>query len=157
MDEKTKSVYLKTIYLIEEKGGKATTLNIANQLKIKSASVTEMLQKLAKENYVSYSPYHGVVLTKKGARTAKKIIRKHRLLETFLKNTLQLSNKEVCEQAGHLGHSFSDNADQHLCIFLNRPKEGAVDHGNIPHCTKKISCGQCLKENYGKVARPNIF
>lgn len=157
MDNRSLNAYLKTIYVLEETKTAASTANIAKALDITPASVSEMLQKLAKENYVSYSPYHGVQLTVKGKEIATKAVRKHRLLEAFLKNTLKLKdNNEVRRQAGELVHSLSDKADQQLCIFLSRPKEDPVDRGEIPHCTKRITCEECLKENHGKVGKPSF-
>ncbi len=147
MEEKSFNSYLLAIYLLEESGAEPSTIVIARSLKIQPGSVTEMLKKLAAQGYVNYLPYQGASLTGKGNEAAKKIIRKHRLLETFLKNTLKIEDKECCRQAAALQHSLSDTADQQLCIFLHRPLEGPVDHGSIPHCTKKISCGQCLKSN----------
>ena len=157
MNERSLNSYLKAIYVLEESRQEASTINIARALNIASASVTEMIKKLAAVNYVTYSPYHGVTLTGKGKYLARKCIRKHRLLETFLKNILKLKNKETYTQAAALEHSLSDTADQQLCIFLSRPKEDPLDHRYIPHCIKKISCGQCLKENHGKVGKPEIY
>ena len=156
MDEKSLNSYLKTIYVLYEAKIPTSTVSIAKALNVKPGSVTEMLQKLAKEGYVSYSPYHGAELNEKGKNIAKKIIRKHRLLEAFLKNILKLDDDEVRKQASELLHSLSDHADQQLCIFLSRPTEDPVDHGDIPHCTKKISCNQCLKENHGKIGKPDF-
>ncbi len=156
MDDKSTSAYLKAIYALEENGKGATTVSIATALNIRPASVTEMLKKLAAAKCIVYSPYHGAKLTDKGRVTAKKTIRKHRLLETFLKKILKLSDGEICKQASAMEYALSDHADQQLCVFLHRPKEGP-DHGDIPHCTKKISCGKCLKTNYNKVAKPNIY
>lgn len=136
--------YIKTIYLLVQENKEASTLNIAKKLGIKSASVTEMLKKLASDGSVNYSPYHGVTLTKRGEEIAKKLIRKHLLLEAFLKNILKLSDEEVCKQASALEDSLTDHADQQLCIFLKRPTEGPIEKEAIPHCTKKISCEECL-------------
>lgn len=144
MEESNANSYLKAIHLLGESGEGATTLNIARQLGIRPASVTEMLKKLAKANYVSYSPYHGVRLTKKGKNTARKIIRKHLLLEILLKKILKLSDAEVCRQATAMESALSDHADQQLCVFLGRPTRGAVDDGDIFRCTKKISCKKCM-------------
>lgn len=144
MEEGHLNSYIKAIHLLEYNGEEATTLNIARQLGIRPASVTEMLKKLAAGKYVSYSPYKGAKLARKGKAAAKKIIRKHLLLEILLKKILKLSDKEVCGQASALESALSDHADQQLCVFLGRPTKGTVDHGDILHCAKKISCRKCL-------------
>ena len=154
---KSTNQYLKIIYLIQRDKEEATTLAIAAKLAIKPASVTEMLKKLAEEKYVTYTPYQGAKLTEKGNRVAKKIMRKHLLLEAFLKNILKLSDKEVCKQAQAMEDSLSDHADQQLCIFLNRPTQGPIDKGSIPHCTKKISCEDCLSGNGEKIRKDAVI
>jgi DtxR family Mn-dependent transcriptional regulator len=148
MDRKTAGAYLKAIYVLEEDGKEASTVMLANSMGVRPASVTEIAQKLASEKLVDYSPYHGVRLTKKGKEAAEKIVRKHRLIETFLKNTLSVKN-DISGQASGMEHSLSDHADEQLCIFLGRPMH-SVDNKEIPHCTKKITCETCLRENHQK-------
>jgi DtxR family Mn-dependent transcriptional regulator len=142
------------MYAIEKTGERATTAAIAQKLEVQPASVTEMLKKLAQNGFIVYSPYHGAQLTKKGTRTAKKIMRKHLLLETFLKNILKLNDQDVCAQASALEDSLTDRADQQLCIFLNRPREGPIERARIPHCTKKITCEACLACNETNIRSP---
>ena len=60
--------YLEALYIMTEGERPARTTDISNYLKIKPASVTEMIQKLSAEGYVNYEPYHGVTLTDKGLR-----------------------------------------------------------------------------------------
>ncbi len=147
---KSANAYLRAIHAIEEEGAVPTTVMIAQKLNVRPASVTEMLKKLADGGLITYSPYHGAKLTKKGNESAKKMVRKHLLLETFLKNILKLNDEEVCKQASALEDSLTDHADQQLCVFLNRPMKGAIEPAPIPHCTKKITCESCLACNGGK-------
>jgi DtxR family Mn-dependent transcriptional regulator len=77
--------YLKTIYHLS--GGGSTdvlTNQIAEAMKTKAASVTDMLKKLSSKNVISYERYYGVRVTKHGKSEALTVIRKHRLWETFL-------------------------------------------------------------------------
>ncbi|MEM4196300.1 MAG: metal-dependent transcriptional regulator, partial [Methanothermobacter sp.] len=76
--------YLETIYRLSESSKNASTTKISKDMGIAPASVTQMLKKLDSEGYVKYSPYRGAVLTEKGYRIARRITRKHRLLERFL-------------------------------------------------------------------------
>lgn len=73
--------YLEAIYDLQKKGKVAKTGEIAKILKVKPASVTEMLIKLKERGYVDYSPYKGVVLTKSGEEIAEKL--KTRYLVAF--------------------------------------------------------------------------
>ena len=85
MHKKTIEEYLEVIYLFEKKKGRASTKDVANQMGINPASVTEMFGKLMNEGYVEYTPYKGVKLTPKGERIAKKLTKKHRTIAEFLK------------------------------------------------------------------------
>jgi DtxR family Mn-dependent transcriptional regulator len=143
--------YLETLYTLTEGGMPAKTSEIATQLKVAPASVTEMLQKLADEGYATYKPYYGATLTKKGFDLAKKIKRKHRLLERFLFDTLKIKKDRIHEQACRMEHVLSDEAEEALCKVLNHPDECPDDSRLIPPCEKDVpSCAECER---GKVKR----
>ena len=86
--------YLETIYKKSLSEGIAKTTEISKDLGIAPGSVTQMLKKLEEEGYVNYYQYKGVKLTDKGFKIARSIVRKHRLLETFLYNTLGIDVEE---------------------------------------------------------------
>src|SRR4030067_1591005 len=104
--------YLKAIYTLTEEGGTAKTTDIADLIGVAPASVTEMLHKLADKRYVKHEPYKGAVLTGKGRRLARKIARKHRLLERFLNDVVGVTGKSRHEQAGKMEHALTDEAEQ---------------------------------------------
>ena len=91
--------YLEALYHLTQDGRSAGTSDISKKLNISPASVTEMLKKLAEENMVSYHPYQGVTLTPAGYKIAEKMTRKHRLLEYFLHNVLNIGNEKVHNEA----------------------------------------------------------
>ena len=77
--------YLKAIYLLEAKTGKPVPASkLAERLAVAPASVTEMVQRLARDGLVKHVRYRGVSLTGRGRRAALRVVRRHRLLETFL-------------------------------------------------------------------------
>ena len=84
--------YLEVMYKLSPNGEMVSTSQISENLKIAPASVTQMLKKLSKKGYVKYSPYKGAVLTEEGLKIAKKVTRKHRLLERFLCDILKIKN-----------------------------------------------------------------
>jgi DtxR family Mn-dependent transcriptional regulator len=136
--------YLKIIFRLTEEGGSAKTSDIASSLGISPASVTEMLHKLSDKGYVKHAPYRGAVLTPKGMHIARKIARKHRLLERFLSDIVGVRGTSGHEQACKMEHALSDEAEQNLCRILNRPKE--CPHGRrIPKCDRPISCEKCTE------------
>ena len=77
--------YLERILELINSKGYARVVDIASRLKISQASVTNMVQRLDAEGLLKYEKYRGLVLTSAGARLARKIARRHRLLTDFLK------------------------------------------------------------------------
>lgn len=114
--------YIKAIYGLERDERRASTKQIALRLGVKMASVTGMIKHLASEGYVKHKPYYGVQLTEKGRRIALDLIRRHRLIELFLTQTLRLSWDEVDADAEVLEHAVSDRLIERIYEFLGRPK-----------------------------------
>ncbi len=136
--------YLEAIYTLTEGGKTAKTSELADCLKIAPASVTEMLIRLSTDGYIKYQPYYGAKLTRKGLEVAKKIKRKHRLLERFLSDVLNIEKEEVHEHACKMEHSISDEVGDALCKALAQPDTCPDDGKTIPPCDKKItSCIEC--------------
>jgi len=137
--------YLEVLYKLSPKGETVSTSKISEKLKIAPASVTQMLKKLSSKGYVQYSPYKGAVLTKDGIKIAKKITRKHRLLERFLCDVLNIKKDKVHNQACKMEHSLSDDAERALCHILEYP-DRCPGESVIPECDFKVtSCEECLE------------
>lgn len=113
--------YLKAIYVLEEEGGRATTTNIAEALSVSSASVTNMLKRLAVLKLVTHKSYRGAELTDAGKKIALEIIRHHRLLELYLKEMLGYSWDEVHDEAENLEHHISEQFGDTIAELLNHP------------------------------------
>ena len=117
----TEENYLKAIYKLQEQNGE-TVVNsdLAKALEVQSASVTDMLKKMAKKKLINYEKSKGFKLTEKGKHIAISIIRKHRLWEVFLVEKLGFGWDEVHEMAEQLEHIQSekliDRLDQYLVI-----------------------------------------
>ena len=138
--------YLEAIYNITQNVGTATTSAISKRLKIAPASATEMLRKLANEGFVDYSPYQGATLTSKGVAIGERVIRKHRLLERFLHDTLKIGKEKVHAEACAMEHSLSDEAERALCQALKVPDKCPDDEKLIPPCNLDFSSCQECKE-----------
>ncbi len=113
--------YLKAIYILETEGESASTNNIADALSVSSASVTNMLKKLAKLKLINHKSYRGAELTKAGEKIALEIIRHHRLLELYLKEVMGYSWDEVHEEAEKLEHHISEQFEDKIAELLNDP------------------------------------
>jgi len=119
----TEENYLKAIFkLIEQDGDGVTTNAIADRVKTKAASVTDMLKKLSDKKLINYRKYQGVSLTSKGEKVALNIIRKHRLWEMFLLEKLDFKWDEVHDVAEELEHINSEKLISQIDKFLNYPK-----------------------------------
>ncbi len=116
--------YLKSIFHLSLTNEKAqvSTNDIADDLNTKASSVTEMIKKLSDKKLLSYQKYKGSRLTKLGNDYAVKVIRKHRLWETFLVEKLKFSWDEVHEIAEQLEHIKSEQLTNRLSHFLNHPE-----------------------------------
>lgn len=115
--------YLKTIYhRTEWQDERITPSQLAAELGLAPSSVTEMVQKLAAQGLVSHRPYGPVALTEKGQRRAAAIIRRHRLIETWLVREFGYSWDEVHDEAEVLEHSISDRLLEGIDERLGRPR-----------------------------------
>ncbi len=139
MNTLTEENYLKCIYKIWESSPEEVYTNsIAAEMKTKSATVTDMLQRLSEKKLLNYEKYYGVTLTEKGKKTALAIIRKHRLWEKFLVDVLKFGWDEVHPIAEQLEHIQSEELINRLDKFLGHPKNDP--HGDpIPDTNGKIS------------------
>lgn len=119
----TEENYLKAIYHLSDAGHKEVLTNeLAEAMHTKAASATDMIKKLAGKEYLTYEKYHGVNITSKGKTLALVVIRKHRLWETFLVQTLGFKWDEVHEVAEQLEHIQSPLLIEKLDTFLGFPK-----------------------------------
>ncbi len=113
--------YLKAIYNLQTENEKVTTQAIAERLNIQSPSVTNMVKRLADLNLLEHTPYHGVLLTASGERTALEVVRHHRLLELYLADALGYSWDEVHAEAEQLEHSISEEFEARIDRALGYP------------------------------------
>jgi len=115
--------YLKSIYELTEVGQLASTNALAERLRVKPASATGMMQRLASANppLVKYRKHQGVMLTPAGKRAALEVIRHHRLIETWLVQTLGYSWDEVHNEAEKLEHVISEEFEERIASAMGYP------------------------------------
>lgn len=118
----TEENYLKAIWSISRGNQQgASTNQLADKLETKASSVTDMVRRLSDKELVHYVKYRGVSLSEKGRLVAIRIIRKHRLWECFLADTLGFNWDEVHELAEQLEHIRSTELTEKLDEFLGFP------------------------------------
>lgn len=161
MPTSTVEDYLKTI-LVQEQRLAARNLvtmgQIAATLEVAPGTVTAMVKTLEKDGLVIYEPYSGVRLTDGGRQMALDVLRRHRLIELFLVETLGLDWSEVHEEAERLEHAMSDKLIDRIDALLGYPT--ADPHGDpIPdgsgrfQKTEHIRLADCAQGSQWLVAR----
>jgi DtxR family Mn-dependent transcriptional regulator len=132
--------YVKTIYQIvaRQDGRPAATGQLAAALGVSPGTVTSMLKTLSDTGLAEYTPYEGVRLTEAGRKLALRVLRRHRLIELFLVETLKLTWDEVHEEAENMEHAVSDLLVDRIDEYLGFP--AADPHGDpIPKADGTIT------------------
>ncbi len=132
--------YLKAIYGLESEAAPASTSDLADRLSRSAASVTNMVKSLAEQGLVRHVPYHGVRLSADGRATALRVIRRHRIIETFLIDRLGYSWDGVHPEAERLEHAVSDDLVDRMAQALGNP---ATDPHGAPIPTRDGSIERC--------------
>jgi len=150
MFSKAEENYLKLIYKLEEtEKNTVPTGAVASAFGIQASSVTEMIKKLAKKKLVEYEKSKGVKLTALGKSIAVAVVRKHRIWETFLVNTLKFGWEQVHDLAEQLEHVHSEELVNRLDSFLGYPKYDP--HGDpIPDLYGNVLHSKAIMLNNGK-------
>ncbi|HXX64793.1 MAG TPA: metal-dependent transcriptional regulator [Bacteroidota bacterium] len=119
----TEENYLKAIYVLSaEIRGRIANSAIAERLSINPATVTEMLRRLHKKRLIDYNRRQGASLSEMGRDLALKVVRKHRLWETFLVQKMAFTWAEVHEVAEQLEHLRSEKLTERLDKLLGYPQ-----------------------------------
>jgi len=134
--------FIKVIYQFEQNQSLDTKPGtIAKALGISNAAATDMARKLALKELVNFQKYRPLHLTEEGKTMALKVIRKHRLWETFLYRTFNLSLHEIHREAELLEHLTSDFLTERISAFLGSPDTDP--HGDpIPDVHGQITSGE---------------
>lgn len=118
-------------------GGQPSTSDLAEQLGVTASTVSANLKKLALDEFINYQPYGSIELTEKGRAVAVEVVRRHRILETYLHQQLGLSWDQVHEEADQLEHTASDLLLERMNAVLGYPSHDP--HGDpIPDIDGRI-------------------
>lgn len=115
--------YVKVIYGFTEWQDKPiTSSQLAQRLGVANSSVSEMVRKLKDQGLVDHKPYSAITLTDSGVRLALSMVRRHRLIETYLVQELGYSWDEVHDEAELLEHAVSDTFIERMAAKLGNPQ-----------------------------------
>ncbi|NUI58658.1 transcriptional regulator MntR [Bacillus amyloliquefaciens] len=101
--------YIEQIYMLIEEKGYARVSDIAEALAVHPSSVTKMVQKLDKDEYLIYEKYRGLVLTSKGKKIGKRLVYRHELLEQFLR-IIGVDEEKIYNDVEGIEHHLSWNS-----------------------------------------------
>ncbi len=120
--------YLKAIHSLGGAEKVVLPVDIAERLGVRPPSVTGMLKRLADAHWITYNPGRGAQLTPQGLTEARRVIRRHRLVELFLTRVLGLDWSEVDTEAEALEHAISPRLEQAIAAHLGEPLEDPHGH-----------------------------
>lgn len=119
---RTAQDYLKVVWSATEwVPGPVTVTQLAERMGVRTATASDTVRRLAELGLLAHEPYGGVELTAKGREHALGMVRRHRILETFLVDTLGYSWDEVHDEAEHLEHAVSDTLVDRIDALLGHP------------------------------------
>jgi DtxR family Mn-dependent transcriptional regulator len=118
--------YLKAIFKLGGESEDVATGEIARRLGVSAPSVSRMLKRLGEQGWVEHTAYQGVRLTGAGRRQAMRVIRSHRILETYLAQVLGLPWDRVDAEVERLEHVVSEE-------LVNRMEEALGYPESDPH------------------------
>lgn len=135
--------YLKAIYRLAQEASPVATSDIALALGLSAPSVSEMVKRLSEQGLVEHAPYRGVELTAQGRRAALGMLRRHRILETYLVEKLGYTWDSVHPEAERLEHAVSDSLIERMALTLGNP---AFDpHGDpIPQADGSVTLVEAI-------------
>lgn len=125
--------YIEQIYLLIDNKGYARVSDIAEALEVHPSSVTKMVQKLDRDQYLIYERYRGLVLTPKGEKIGKKLVDRHDLLEKFL-HIIGVQEKKIYDDVEGIEHHLSwDSIDRigDLVEYFETDPQRVADLVNI--------------------------
>lgn len=110
------------IYGLAERGEEVTNTSLAARLEVSPSSASGMVTKLSQQGLVAHVPYRGIELTAEGQLLARSVLRRHRLIESYLVSELGYTWDEVHAEADALEHAVSDRLVDRIAAKLGNPE-----------------------------------
>ncbi|MED3764059.1 transcriptional regulator MntR [Ureibacillus terrenus] len=114
--------HIEQIYLLIETKGYARVSDIAEALSVLPSSVTKMVQKLDKDGYLVYEKYRGLTLTQKGEKLGKRLVKRHELLEQFLR-LIGVDEDKIYQDVEGIEHHLSWNSIDRIADLVQLLEE----------------------------------
>lgn len=128
------SEYLKAVFDLLSEKSYVGSLDVANILGVSCATASETLKKLYEKGMLLREPWKGVSLSELGLKEVNRIIRNHRVFETYAHRFLSVSLNDACECARRVELHLSDKIVDSMCRVLGHP-EKCPHNKDIPRGT----------------------
>ena len=143
MISKSLEEYLKTMYLLRKQYEKIRVTDIANKMNISKASVNKAVNNLKEEGLLEYETYGSILLTQQGEDLAKKILEAYDIVYLFLKDVLNLDEKDAKNEAENIKAAISDNTINKLAKYVH--KTLGLNNLDCNYDVNKEKCRNCLR------------
>jgi len=114
--------YLKTVFKLLSGRSTVGSLEVANAMRVSCATASEYLERLWEKDMLERYRWRGVSLSKKGVREVNRIIRNHRVFETYVYRFLSISLEDACECASMVEQYLPEKIVNSMCSALGHPK-----------------------------------
>lgn len=112
--------YLETIFLLKQKQAHVRSIDIANEFNYSKASISRAMKILKEAGFIEIEKDHNITLTKRGEERAKEVYERHRLIRSFLIQSLNLTQEEAEIDACKIEHILSDITFQKMKEYIKK-------------------------------------
>ena len=135
--------YLKTIYILENSKKKIRVTEIAKKMNITKPSVTKAMRNLNELELIEYQTYGDIILTPKGNKMAKEILKREDIVETFLVEVLEIDSDVAKKEAIAMKHVISEETAKKLELYISEIFD--LDSLDCDYDINSEKCRNCIK------------
>lgn len=143
MISKSLEEYIKTMYILKQQNGNVRVTDIANKMNCTKPSVNKALHSLKNNNLVNYETYGTIELTEEGENLARKIIETYDIVYLFLKDVLNLEEKQAENEAEKVKSVIEDDTVNKLAKYVH--KTLALNDLSCDYDINKEKCRSCAR------------
>lgn len=143
MISKALEEYLKTMYILKKQNGNIRVTDIAKKMNCTKPSVNKAINNLKENNLINYESYGTIELTEEGKDLARKILEAYDIIYVFLKDVLNLEEKEAHEEAEKIKLTMSDNTINELAKYVHNVL--GLKNLNCKYDINQERCRSCIK------------
>lgn len=143
MISKSLEEYIKTMYILKQQNGNVRVTDIANKMNCTKPSVNKALHSLKNNNLVNYETYGTIELTRDGENLARKIIETYDIVYLFLKDVLNLEEKQAENEAEKVKSVIEDDTVNKLAKYVH--KTLALNDLSCDYDINKEKCRSCAR------------